>query len=548
MISLLTSQKIKNLFMTVVLICQVFTASSCEKEIGTTKTVNPLTTVSLIPIPQSINYGSENIAVPNEITVSNNLNGIPFDLLSGTIKQSLGISSISRQPNETSFIKLNIDSSLPDEGYKLNINDKGIVLSYKSDKGLLWGVQTLRQILLQHSTNGKGLKTIPLMTLTDNPVNDWRGFHIDVARHMFTIDYLKKVVDMLSFYKINKLQLHLTDDQGWRIEIKQYPKLTTIGGWREFDEYDKECISLSKTDPDFTIDSRFIRNNNEYGGYYTQAQLKELIDYTIERGIEVIPEIDMPGHFSAGIKAYPELSCTGEAGWGEEFSFPVCASKESTYTFMKNVLEEVTALFPGKYIHIGADEVETDIWKQCEQCTKFIKDNNLKDVHGLWNYFVQQMADHLKSKGMNVMAWDDAFLSSKPQDITYTYWRDWISDNPGKITQQGYKMIFMEWGNFYLSAKPSDNRLKALYEFNPNDKFSGIVRSNMLGYQACVWTEIIPNEKKLGQHIFPSLQAFSELSWSENKRNWDSFTNRLPWHLNWLTTNGIHSRKPGFVN
>ena len=159
-----------------------------------------------------------------------------------------------------------------------------------------------------------------MVDIKDAPKYDWRGFHIDVVRHMFTVDYLKKVIDCLSFYKINKLHLHLTDDQGWRIEVKKYPLLTQEGSWRDFDEYDKRCVELSQQDYNYEIDPRFVRNGSQYGGHYTQEEMKGLVSYALERGIDIVPEIDMPGHFSAAIKVYPELSCTGEAGWGERNS------------------------------------------------------------------------------------------------------------------------------------------------------------------------------------------------------------------------------------
>ena len=506
----------------------------------------PITQVSLIPLPESVVYGTSNIILPNNMSVSQELPDLPAQLLKETLAEVMEIENTKSATNENAFIRISKDNALAEEGYKITVSAESIKIDYATSKGLLWGVQTLRQILLQNTVANNGDKTIPALTISDTPKKTWRGFHIDVARHMFTIDYLKKIANCLSFYKINKLQLHLTDDQGWRIEIKKYPELTAIGGWREFDKYDKRCIELSQSDPDYTIDSRFIKNNNEYGGYYTQEELKDFIKYATERGIDVIPEIDMPGHFSAAIKAFPDLSCTGETGWGEEFSYPVCAGKTEYYPFFKDIIDEVTALFPSEYMHIGADEVEKHNWEKCERCQKLIREENLSNVEALQNYFVKEMANYVKSKGKKVMAWDDAFDAKAPQDILYTYWRDWLSDQPGKITQRGYPIVFMEWGRFYLSATPSDALLKSLYEFSFEPQFEGIVKNNVIGFQACVWTETIPNERKFGQHVFPSLQAFSELAWG-SRCEWNNFTSRLPWHLKWLAGNGIHSRTPGFV-
>lgn len=462
----------------------------------------PLTRVSLIPQPISVTYGTANVAVP-------------------TVKETK-------------------DNALGEEEYKLDINSDAINIRYATDKGLLWAHQTLNQILLQQK-DVNGTKTIPIINISDSPRYAWRSFHLDVARHMYKVDFLKKLIDCLSFYKINHLHLHLTDDQGWRIEIKKYPELTQVGGWRTFDKYDEECQRLAASDPAFAIDSRFVRNGNEYGGFYTQSQLKDLVAYASEKGIDIIPEIDMPGHLTSAIKCYPEMQCNGTTGWGEEFSYPICAGRDENYTIMKNILDEVMQIFPGKYIHIGADEVNKDPWKSCPRCKAKMISNNLRNEEELCNYFVRQIVDYLKSKGRIAMAWDDAYYSSEPLDIIYTFWRDWKPQSPATITQNGKKMIFMEWGHFYFSGDANDSQLESLYKYSPDNNFPGIMTSNMLGYQACVFTEVIPNAVILGRHVFPSLQAFAELTWSK-ERNWNSFTNRLPWHIEWVKSNGITVR------
>ncbi len=497
----------------------------------------PASEVSLIPLPESLSYGQTNITLPDVVGLTDDMPGVAAQLLGKTLESSAGGIEVLSVPNEKAFIRSTKDASMAEEAYRIKISADGVEIASSSDKGFLWGVQTLRQIILQ-APAGK----IPTLTLEDCPKKGWRGFHVDVARHMFTMEYLKKIVDVLSFYKINKLQLHLTDDQGWRIEIKKYPQLTESGCWREFDEYDIDCLNRLKSDPDYFIDPRFVRNNTEYGGYYTQAELRDFAAFAAERGIDVIPEIDMPGHFMSAIRTFPELSCTGEAGWGREFSFPVCAGKTENYGFFTDILDEVLDVFPSEYVHIGADEVEKDNWRKCDRCQALIREHNLGNVDGLQNYFVGVMADYLKSKGRKVMAWDDAFIARDPQNLVYTFWRDWKADNPGKITQAGYPIVFMEWGHFYFYSKPSDEQLRALYEFNCEPQFTGIVDSNMLGYQACVFTEIIPNERKFGQQVFPSLQAFAELAWG-SRREWSNFRRRLPWHLSWLNQNGIHYRK-----
>jgi hexosaminidase len=535
-----------SLLVALLLTVQCSVATSCGDKDAPSSPTLPLTQVSFIPQPTALSYGTANVVLPTPLTVSDRLSGMPAQLLNETLGTLPGGGTATAAANDKAFIRLTSDSSLPEEGYTLTVGEEGIDVGYSTDKGLLWGIQTLRQLLLQHTASADGRLSVPMLTINDAPRYAWRGFHVDVARHMFTLDFLKKIADCLSFYKVNKLQIHLTDDQGWRIQIKKYPELTTIGGWRTFDRYDQECIDRSKTDPDYTIDQRFIRNGNEYGGYYTQDELKSFIDYATARGMEVIPEVDMPGHFTAAMKAFPNLSCTDGTGWGKEFSFPVCAGRTENYPFFYDILDEVSALFPATHFHIGADEVEKDNWIACPRCQQLIAEQRLMGVDELQNYFVKQMVAHLKGKGKQVMAWDDAFFPPDPQDLLYTYWRDWLSNQPATITQQGHPIIFMEWGRFYLSGNSNDATLRSLYQFNFEPQFPGIVQSQVKGFQACMWTETIPNETKFGQFAFPSLQAFSEVAWG-SPREWNNFLRRLPWHLSWLTQNGLHYRKPAGI-
>ena len=504
------------------------------------------TRLSVMPLPERVDYKESVVSLPQNVTVSQNIPASTSQLLKSTLEEKLSL-SVSDASNDRAFIRVKQESDLAKEAYRLTVTKEGACVYYSTETGLLWGIQTLRQALEQANffTSGSA-KYLPMVDIKDAPKYDWRGFHIDVVRHMFTVEYLKKVIDCLSFYKINKLHLHLTDDQGWRIEVKKYPLLTQEGSWRDFDEYDKRCVELSQQDYNYEIDPRFVRNGSQYGGHYTQEEMKGLVSYALERGIDIVPEIDMPGHFSAAIKVYPELSCTGEAGWGEEFSYPICPSRPENYQFVQSIIDEMVEIFPSEYFHIGADEVEKDNWEQCEVCQRLMQQEGYQKVDELQNRFVKIMTNYVKGKGKKVMGWDDAFLEKEPQDLIYTYWRDWLPDQPGKITQKGYPIIFMEWSRFYLSATPSDEGLSSLYNFEFEPQFPGIVKQNVLGFQACVWTEMIPNERKFGQHVFPSLQAFSELAWGSS-RNWIDFTNRLKWHVKWLNANGFYFTKPGFL-
>ena len=245
------------------------------------------TRLSVMPLPERVDYKESVVSLPQNVTVSQNIPASTSQLLKSTLEEKLSL-SVSDASNDRAFIRVKQESDLAKEAYRLTVTKEGACVYYSTETGLLWGIQTLRQALEQANffTSGSA-KYLPMVDIKDAPKYDWRGFHIDVVRHMFTVDYLKKVIDCLSFYKINKLHLHLTDDQGWRIEVKKYPLLTQEGSWRDFDEYDKRCVELSQQDYNYEIDPRFVRNGSQYGGHYTQEEMKGLVSYALERGIDI---------------------------------------------------------------------------------------------------------------------------------------------------------------------------------------------------------------------------------------------------------------------
>ncbi|WP_262490195.1 beta-N-acetylhexosaminidase [Hymenobacter coccineus] len=321
------------------------------------------------------------------------------------------------------------------EGYRLTVTPQRVTLAAREPAGMFRAVQTVRQLLppsIERAGPGAPLQ-LPALRIQDQPAYAWRGMHLDVARHFFSVAYLKKHLDLLALYKFNKLHLHLTDDQGWRIEIKKYPELTAQGAWRTFNSQDSSCIRKSKDNPDFALDPQHLRQRNgrtEYGGFYTQAQLRDVIAYAGARHIEIIPEIDMPGHMMAALRAYPDLSCTGSATWGKEFSVPLCPCNEGTYTFAENVLSEVAALFPSPYVHIGADEVEKTTWAQAGACTALMQREGIKDVNGLQSYFVRRIERFLQSKGKKMIGWDEVLDGGVDASATVMYWRSWVPGAP----------------------------------------------------------------------------------------------------------------------
>lgn len=431
-----------------------------------------------------------------------------------------------------------------DEAYALEITPEKITIQAKNGKGAFYAIQTIRQLL---SSDKDTQPALPAISAQDNPAFRWRGMHIDVSRHFFTSDYIKRHIDRLSFYKFNKLHLHLTDDQGWRIEIKKYPKLTEVGAWRTFNKHDSVCISRSKENPNFIIDPRFIKEKDResvYGGYYTQEEMKDIIRYAEERHIEIIPEIDMPGHMMAAIKAYPFL-VEGKAGWGELFSTPVCPCKDDVYTFMKDVLSEIIDLFPSKYVHIGADEVDKKTWENSELCAKFMKDHGIEGVDKLQSYFVHEMQDFVESKGKKIIAWDEILQGGTNSNVTVMYWRGWVKDAPVKAVNTGSEVIMTPTNPLYFDYVNNNTSVNNVYHMDVVYKDIPADKTNLiLGAQANLWAEYIPTEQQADYQMYPRMIALSERVWTGKTDDFDGFSARLLQHYPKLDAMGVNYRLP----
>jgi hexosaminidase len=502
-------------------------------------------TFGIIPKPVYENYPGDNVLIPRELTINGSLNDDARELLIETLRNDLKI-KVSFGNDQNSFIRFVSDNSLPEEAYELRIDSGRIDIISSSSAGTLWAVQTLRQLLRQSFLAFAGQpKQLPVAVIKDEPSYYWRGFHLDVSRHFFDKAYLKKLIEWLSYYKISKFQIHLTDDQGWRIEIDRYPLLTEIGAWRTLDRWDTICIQRADYNAEMIPDERFMKNDSVYGGFYTKADMREIIAHASKYGVEIIPEIDMPGHMSSAIRAYPFLSCPGDIGWGTEFSYPICPCKPEVIEFAKNIYAEIAELFPSPYIHIGADEVEKGTWDDSPLCQQMMKEKNMESSVELETYFVNEMQQFLESKGKKVMVWDDATEGQVSNNLTVTYWRDWQRETLHSIKARGFPLIFTEWGNFYLSARPSFERLHRIYNYDMQQARFPLNKDDIIGYQACVWTETIPTEAKLEEHIFPALQAFCELVWS-NERSWDDFLTRMKVHERNMDWERIRYRKYDF--
>lgn len=453
---------------------------------------------------------------------------------------------ISYTPAKGTHIALAVKVNFNPKGaYNLDVSQDQILISSASNRGLFYGIQTLLQLLPSEkpALSQKVRFTIPAVSIYDFPRFGYRGMHLDVCRHFFDVDFVKKYIDYLAFHKFNVFHWHLTDDQGWRIEIKKYPRLTSVGGWRNG-----------------TIIGRYPGTGNDgkrYGGFYTQAEIKDIVNYAADRHITVIPEIEMPGHASAAIAAYPTLSCfpnedtqapkgTAWAGptegkqvqqaWGV---FPdVFCPSENTFNFLEDVLDEVIALFPSQYIHIGGDECPKDNWKRCAHCQQLISEKGLKDEHGLQSYFIQRIEKYLNSKGRKIIGWDEILEGGLAPNATVMSWR---GEAGGIEAAKLHHDVIMTPGTHcyfdHNQIKNTDSvtiggftPLKKVYLYKPiPEELDSTQSTYILGAQANVWTEYIKYPSKVEYMIFPRMSALSEVLWSSaSKRNWEHFLQELP--------------------
>ncbi len=418
------------------------------------------------------------------------------------------------------------------EGYQLNISKKKIEIKSRTQKGAFYGFQSLRQLLPIHLENNsyEGDKIqIQCINIKDAPQFKYRGMHLDVGRHFFSVSFIKKYIDLMSMLKMNTFHWHLTEDQGWRIEIKKYPKLNTVAAYR------KETLIGHYSDKPHQFDGK------KYGGYYTQEEIKGIVSYATARQITVIPEIEMPGHSQAAISAYPALGCTGKqievaTKWGvfEDIYCP----KESTFQFLEDVIDEVVTLFPGKYIHIGGDEAPKSRWANCKHCQQLIKKEGLKDTHELQSYFISRMEKYINSKGKQIIGWDEILEGGLSPNATVMSWRG----TSGAIVaaKQHHDVVLTPGSHCYFdhyqSTNPSEPLaiggflpIEKVYNFNPiPEELTKEESKYVLGAQGNVWTEYMPTAEKVEYMAFPRAIALSEAVWSiPAHKNYDDFKNRL---------------------
>ena len=474
--------------------------------------------------------------------------------LQSLIKTMIG-NYLSSEKGEN-LIEINYSQEvIYDEGYTLDISPTKITISAKTPTGAFYAIQTIRQLLPVEVESGIETAapiSLPQLYISDQPAFEWRGSMIDVSRHFFSIEYLKKHIDRLALYKMNKLHLHLTDDQGWRVEIKQYPKLTEENAWRNYNNMDSALIRHSVENPDLALDPRYIikreGENDLYGGYFTQDQVKDLIRYAESKHVEIIPEIDMPGHISSVIASYPELSCIGKTGWGDLFSVPLCVCDEEVYTFLENIISEIIDLFPSKYIHIGADEVDKTTWEESAVCKELMERESIGTVDELQSYFVKRIQQYIESKGKQVIAWDEVLDGGVDSNINIMYWRGWLANGVEKAANNGNRVIMSPTFPLYFDFLPDKSALYRVYHMDviynnvPKDKVHLIK-----GAQANLWSQATASENHADFMLFPRMTALAERVWT-NKEMFESYEQRLLSHYPRLEALGVKYRLPDILD
>ena len=490
--------------------------------------------INIIPVPVKTQRLSGEFTLPQKVTIAyNTTEGKTIaQYLADKLKASTGyeVNVGGKKANIT--IQISSSSKMPEEGYRLNVSSKGVTIKAKTGKGAFYGMQSFMQLLpaeIESPSKVANVKWVAqCCNIEDAPRFGYRGFHVDPCRHFMTVENVKKEIDIMSMFKVNTMHFHLTEDQGWRIEIKKYPKLTSIGGFRK--------------EGDGSI----------YGGYYTQEEIKDIVDYAAKRYITVIPEVDIPGHMMAAIAAYPELSCKGEAGspriaWGVE-DIVLCPGKEDMFRFLEDVFSEMAPLFPGKYFHIGGDECPKTSWKNCPACQKRIQDEGLQAdgkhtaEERLQSYVIRRMEKVLAKYGKKIIGWDEILEGGLSPDATVMSWRGTQGGIDAALQKHDVIMTPAWGGGLYLDYYQGDSKIEPItiasspvylsqtYNYNPvPDTLKTLgLSQHILGVQCNNWSEYMYSNAKREYQMYPRALALAEIAWSPlNRKDFKDFCRRL---------------------
>lgn len=496
----------------------------------------------IIPRPMEANSakGSYTISPKSVVAVTDAALVRSAELFAEYVAKDLG-ATLAVEQNEKGGIVLSLDKSLSKEEYTLTISSKGVQIVGGTPAAVFYGLQSLRQLISAGEVVKKGIK-LAGVEIKDKPLVGHRGVMLDVARHFFTVAEVKRFIDIAAIHKMNVFHWHLTDDQGWRVEIKKYPNLVKVGSKR------KETI-IGRNSISNTYDG------TPHGGYYTQEEIKDIVKYAAERYIEVIPEIDMPGHMVATLASYPHLGCRDEkfevrTRWGISKDV-LCVGKESTFEFVEGVLDEVFSLFPSKYIHLGGDECPRARWKECPHCQKRIQEEGLKNEDELQSYFMHRVEKMLAKHNRKMIGWDEIIYGGINKSATIMLWND---RNRAKAISLGNDVIlspkYFCYIDYYQTKRPYSNKeglmfkeriltLRKAYSLNPFEGLQPSEYGRIRGVQTNLWTEYIADFERVQIKTLPRLAATAEAGWTIGEKNFDDFARRLE-HLRRLyDKNGI---------
>jgi hexosaminidase len=488
--------------------------------------------INIIPKPASLVTGTGNFEINSRVTIISHQSEAEksISFFNDYLKKYYGFQLSYAQKNlyaeDKIFLFYDSTNHLPANSYKLTVASDHTTIEAHDAAGIFYGIQSLIQLL---PTTVSTSLNVPCVTIIDSPRFAYRGLHLDCGRHFFSVDFIKQYIDFIALHKMNTFHWHLTEDQGWRIEIKKYPLLTQVGACRNGTAVGNADEQTTATD------------GIKYCGYYTQEQIKDVVKYAADRYITVIPEIEMPGHASAAVTAYPQLSCFPDSPkhvittWGV-FNDVLCPG-DYTFNFLENVLDEVMQLFPSKYIHIGGDECPKDYWKKSAFCQKLMKDSGLKNEEELQSYFMRKIERYVNSKGRAIIGWDEILEGGIAPNATIMSWRE---EKGGIAAAEQHHNVMMTPDNYvyfdHAQLKKEDSitqggflPLKKVYNYDPlSKKFTADQAQYVLGAQANMWSEYLANESKLEYMLFPRLSALSEVLWSEpENKNWDDFKKRM---------------------
>lgn len=516
---------------------------------------NPIQPISIVPCPESVSPGTGNFTFTGktDFAVENDEQAEIVRCFSELFTRAAGFTPRVKVGDKKGKVCFLTDTSLKSEAYQLEVTPKRITIKASDGKGFFYALQTVRQLLPASIESTKVVNnvdwTVPAVTVTDEPRFGYRGLLVDVARFFTPKENLLRIIDCMGMLKINKLNLHLCDDNGWRIEIKRYPLLTEVGSRR--------VERPGKSFPE--------RRNPRQGeptvekGFYTQDDIREILAYAAQRQIEVIPEIEMPAHSNAALAAYPLLACPVVDKFigvlpglgGNHADIIYCAGNDSVFTFLQNIIDEVVGLFPSKYINLGGDEAWKTHWKECPLCQARMQKEGLADEEALQGYFMARMSKYVQEKGREVIGWDELTNTDIPEDAIILGWRG-MGQAAWKAAEQGHRFIMSPARVMYLIRYQGpqwfepltyfgNNIMKDLYNYEPVQKeWTPEVSSLLMGVQACMWTEFCNKPEEVDYLIFPRLAALAEVAWTQSKRkDWKKYLVAMDKYNEHLTEKGI---------